>query len=231
VSTPVYQPGDGVRLIWIDAVSSTEAYAIDEIAGAILHLVVSQSGTTDVALPSLPNGDVPAQVTAAPDGTLWSRARSGSIYAFASASNPWSSIDTASSAIATISVGSASNILATTSSGQVLRYTAGAGFQAEAGLAGTAFQAVEATPDGAGWAYADGELVIKPLYGVWKLEPAAAQPSSITPLAGLEPFFDAGSMNRAFIVGTTSTSDPYENLQIALIDFGVVDRQAIPFVA
>lgn len=232
VLTRVYSSASTLeaQLTSVAALDATEAYAVASGLPNILHVTVTGGTGTATSLPALPGGDLPAQVAASPDGTVWVLAQSGNLYSYASASQSWAPIATGGNALARISLGSAANAWALTAAGVPLQYTASNGFQPDPFFSGTATTAIQATSDGSVWADAKGYLFLKPSYGAWKFAPTAAQPTDLTPLTGLGiPTFAAGSMNRAYLLGTTSASDPYSNLQIDLINFGVVDRQPIPF--
>ena len=232
IPTQVYStPGtEGTRLVSVAAIDATEAYAVTDETATIIHVLVSGGIGTATTLPVLPGGDQATQVAASPDGTVWVLAQSGHLYSYASASQSWTPIATGGNLLEQISVGSASNIYALTTAGVPLQYSASTGFQADPFFSGSAVNSIQATSDGSDWAYAKGFLFMKPSYGAWMSVPRAAEPTGLSPIVGFNtPVFAAGSMNRAYLLGTTSTSDPYTSLQIDLINFGVVDRQPIPF--
>jgi hypothetical protein len=201
--------------ISVAALSATEAYAVanpTQNGEQVLHVL---NGNV-TALPALPGSDTPAQVAASPDGTLWVLAGSGMLYAFSAASHTWSPVSTDGYTLKSITVGSATNIWALTTSNQALQYTTAGGFQPD-GFLKTSATAIQATSDGAVWAYADGYAFMKPSFGTWLTAPA--QPSGLSEL-----YFAAGSMNRAFQVGFLNGT-----AEIEVISIGVVDRQPIPF--
>lgn len=227
--TQVYATQDNTRLVGVAAIDETEAYALPDQSTSVIHVQVSGGTGTGTMLAPLPGGDQPSRVAAGPDGTLWVLAESGNLYSYDSASQTWAPVSTGGNTLSEISVGSASNIWALTSDGTVLQYSESSGFQADSFFSDSEVGAVQAASDGSVWAYGKGFLFMKPSYGVWKLAPGDAQPTGLSLVPGVGSFFAAGSMNRAYLLGTTSASDPLPNLQIDLINFGVVDRQAIPF--
>jgi hypothetical protein len=230
VLTQVYADPDLNPLASVSAISATEAYTVPIDSPTVVRVSVSGGVGTGTALPPLPSGERPSQVSASADGTLWVLAGSGNVYSYAPASQAWSPISTGGSTLALISVGSASNIWALSTAGEVLVYSSSAGFQPESYFSGTVVDSIRASADGSAWALVDNILFMKPSYGIWMLAPGGAQPKGLNPLVGSQlDFFAAGTMNRAFVLGTTSTTDPLSGLQIDLINFGVVDRPAIPF--
>ena len=114
-------------------------------------------------LPALPNGDNAMQVSADPDGDVWALAGSGNLY-YSTGTGTWSPISTDGYSIKEIAVGSESNIWALTTSGEGLTWTLAGGFQPDSFLTG-GYTAIQATSDGAVWAYQSGYVVMKPSYG------------------------------------------------------------------
>jgi hypothetical protein len=91
------------------AVSAEQVYAI----GGSSIMVYNGSGTSPVALTSLPLDETAASITAASDGTMWILAASGNIYSYDAATPAWTKVTAPSGGtLQQISVGSATFALA-----------------------------------------------------------------------------------------------------------------------
>ncbi|WZP00423.1 DUF4214 domain-containing protein [Isosphaeraceae bacterium EP7] len=209
----------------IAAIGANEAYAVVERVRPLPSILHVLNGATSY-LPNLPGSDIPTQVAAGPDGTVWALGQSGGIYAYSAVGQAWTSISTDGYAIKSISVGSADNIWALTASGAGLQYSSATGFQPDSFLKSDVL-AIQATFDGAVWAVAgvgtSNYVFMKPSFGVWKLAPAQPPQSDLA-------YFAAGSMNRAFETGL-DVSKAGASLPTYLITIGVADRQPMPFPA
>jgi hypothetical protein len=208
-------------VISIAAIDMNEAYAVYGATGGENSIIHVSNGEV-TTLPVLPNGDYPMQVSADPDGDVWVLAESGNLFSL-TGTGTWSPISTDGYSIKEVAVGSESNIWALTTSGEGLTWTLAGGFQPNSFLT-SGYTAIQATSDGAVWAYQAGYVVMKPSYGSFELLPSAAQPPQGLVLTG----FVAGSMNRAFAFGYT-TNNNQDDFQIDLMQIGIVDRQPIPF--
>ena len=213
-----------IPVISIAAIDANEAYAVEGGEGADNVMINVDNGTV-TTLPALPNGDYPNQVAASPDGTVWALAESGNIYSYATSTQNWSSISTDGYTIQEVTVGSSSNIWALTKSDAALQYSAANGFQPDPVITGGT-TAIQATSDGAVWIDAYGNLWMKPSGGTWEEAPAAAQPPKGLTWLGLA----AGSMNRAYTFGYTTVNNQ-PDLQVDLMQIGIVDRQPTPLPA
>ena len=111
------------------AVNGSLAYFLASQNGAIVvaSYTAGPSGGTTAALAALPNGDVPASVTAGADGTLWAIGAGGTIYSYDLAAAQWSTIDPPPGELVALDVGGATAIyaLVVTTAIAVYRYADG----------------------------------------------------------------------------------------------------------
>ncbi len=199
-------------------VSETEAWLIgspSRSSGPIYVAKLKSDGTM-IKTAELPGGDIPRQITASPDGTVWVLAQSGTVYAYESATNAWSTIASDGFAIDQISVGSATNIWGVgQSQGNtvVLHWTSGTGWSVDPNFVGASSAIVSATADGFVWAVATvptgGQLVFlkHPVQG-WAVVPNQTPPDKILLLS-------ANDRNRMLAY---SESDAFGILSIGLVD-------------
>lgn len=214
-------------------------YSIAPISSTVAWLVASDAwqqtpfyvGTLNVdgtftKVAGLPNGDTPAQIAAAPDGTVWVLAQSGVVYAYAASSDSWSVIPNDGFSIEQISIGSGASIWAIARSqgtSEVLSWSATTGWSVDSFFQGANPSLVSATADGSVFVVATAlnqTVFLRHPEGDWIEVPNQTPPGMIYLIAGAD-------RNRMLAATLGNDLEP-----LSLLSIGVVDRprELFPFL-
>lgn len=182
-------------------------------------------------LPSLPNSNTVAGISANKDGLLWAYTLNGGIYSFNATSKTWTAIDTGGYNIKQVSVGNANfaYAMANGQNGTIAVYYDGTSWQVDANFNNVPIEWIGAAHDGTAWATMQSS-VFRKLPGLsWTLLKSAAPATLSNPAIG-----NPTQLIVAMVFPSqpnTSTNYPYNSLVLKCLQAGLTDNAPTPWPA